>query len=592
MFDRKDAKKKAKQKLKKHYVIFVIACLIASFIGAEYAESTSFIKGGNDELTIAENDESDVLFDLVTKGLTSGQEAVSKKVVIDTSFGPLQLGHTKGVLASVVKNVTTGSFLVIIYKAISTLIKRGSDIFASIGVITAALFLSLVAIFIRDVYKVIFRRIFLEGYQYDTVKSNRFLYIFKCHKWFNSAWCIFKMEIYLYLWYLTIIGGIIKTFSYAMVPYIVAENPSIKSGDAITLSRKIMDGHKWEYFKYMLTFIGWWLLDGLTLGLSGVIFSNPYLEAFNVEYYAYLRKLAIDNKIDGYENLNDTYLYEYADDDTLKNAYSDLEKVKGVKPLYPTYGKLEGFFATKLGVVWKYNDKSNQYNKALFDEALAKHYDDIFNRKTYPEKLTKQHVSEKAKKDTITLANRQYSVSTLIIIFFALSFIGWLWEVSLHLVNEGKFVNRGVLTGPWLPVYGSGILLILILLYHFRKSVVEEFVSAIVLCGFVEYYTSVYLELTHNGTRWWNYSGYFLNLNGRICAEGLLVFGLGGCIAVYFLAPMIDNKLRKVNPKILRIVCIILILCFSTDVIHSKKHPNIGEGITSKTIVYRNEDIC
>ena len=591
MFDRKDAKKKAKQKLKKHYVIFVIACLIASFIGTEYAESTSFIKG-DDELTLNETDENSVLFDLVTKGLASGQEDLNKKVVIDTYFGPLQLGHTNGVLASVVRNVTTGSFLVIIYKAISTLIKTGSDIFASFGVIVAAIFLSLVAIFINDVYKVIFRRIFLEGYQYDVVKSNRFLYVFKCHKWFNSAWCIFKMEIYLYLWYLTIIGGIIKTLSYAMVPYIVAENPSIKSGDAITLSRKMMDGHKWEYFKYKLTFIGWWILDGLTLGLSGVVFSNPYLEAFNVEYYAYLRKLAIDNKIDGYENLNDTYLYEFADEDTLKNAYSDLDKVKGLKPSYPTYGKLEGFFATKLGVVLEYDDKSEQYNRALFDEALSKHYDDIFNRKTYPEKLTKQHISDKTKKDTVILANRQYSVSTLIIIFFTLSFIGWIWEVSLHLVNQGKFVNRGVLTGPWLPVYGSGILLILVLLYHFRKSVVEEFVSAIVLSGFVEYYTSVYLELTHNGTRWWDYSGYFLNLNGRICAEGLLVFGLGGCVAVYFLAPMIDNKLRNVKPKILKIVCIVLILCFAIDVIHSKKHPNTGEGITSNAIVYRNEDLC
>ena len=126
MFDRKDAKKKAKQKLKKHYVIFVIACLIASFIGAEYAESTSFIKG--DELTLNETDENSVLFDLVTKGLATGQEDLNKKVVIDTYFGPLQLGHTNGVLASVVTNVTTGSFLVIIYKAISTLIKTDKQI--------------------------------------------------------------------------------------------------------------------------------------------------------------------------------------------------------------------------------------------------------------------------------------------------------------------------------------------------------------------------------------------------------------------------------------------------------------------------------
>ncbi len=589
MFDRKGAKKKAKQKLKKHYVIFVIACLIASFIGAEYAESTSFIK--SDELSAFDQDSS-VVSDLVFGGLEKGQEAIDNKVVVDTYLGPLELGHSNGVLAGITKNATTGSFFVIIYKAISTLIKKGGDIFASITVVIAAIFLSLFAIFIRDAYKVVFRRIYLEGYQYDKVKSNRFLYIFKCHKWFNAAWCIFRMEIYLYLWYLTIIGGIIKSFSYAMVPYIVAENPSIKSSDAIKLSRKMMDGHKWEYCKYMITFIGWWLLDGLTLGVSGVLFSNPYLECFNVEYYAYLRDLAISNKIECYEYLNDEYLFKFANDKTLKDAYPDLEKVKNLKPNFPIYGKLEGFFAKNLGVVLKYDEKSNQYNKALFDEALAIHYDEVFKRETYPDKLTKQHISEKAKKDTITLANRQYSLTTLIIMFFSLSFIGWLWEVMLHILNNGTFVNRGVLKGPWLPVYGSGILLILVVLYRFRKSVVAQFTSAVVLSGFVEYYTSVFLELTHDGMRWWDYSGYFINLNGRICAEGLLVFGLGGCVAVYFLAPLIDNKLRKVKPKILTIVCTLLVVCFVSDLIYSKKHPNMGEGITSEAIVFRNEDIC
>ena len=170
--------------------------------------------------------------------------------------------------------------------------------------------------------------------------------------------------------------------------------------------------------------------------------------------------------------------------------------------------------------------------------------------------------------------------------------MGWLWEVSLHLLNDGTFVNRGVLHGPWLPVYGSGVVLILVILYRFRKNMVYEFCSAVVLCGFVEYYTSVFLELTHNGMRWWDYTGYFLNLNGRICAEGLLVFGLGGCAAVYFLAPMIDNLLKKAKPKLLKVICVILVLCFIGDNIYSHFVPNTGEGITSDVEVNRNEEIC
>ena len=65
--------------------------------------------------------------------------------------------------------------------------------------------------------------------------------------------------------------------------------------------------------------------------------------------------------------------------------------------------------------------------------------------------------------------------------------------------------------------------------------------ALIALCGCVEYFTSVYLEYVHDGTRWWDYTGYFLNLHGRICAEGLLVFGIGGMAIVYVLAPFLDG---------------------------------------------------
>ena len=73
--------------------------------------------------------------------------------------------------------------------------------------------------------------------------------------------------------------------------------------------------------------------------------------------------------------------------------------------------------------------------------------------------------------------------------------------------------------GPWLPVYGSGVAMIVLVLARWRRNPAAEALLTIVLCGFVEYMTSWYLEAT-KGMRWWDYTGYFLNLDGRICGEG------------------------------------------------------------------------
>ena len=159
--------------------------------------------------------------------------------------------------------------------------------------------------------------------------------------------------------------------------------------------------------------------------------------------------------------------------------------------------------------------------------------------------------------------------------------------ISLHLISDGVFVNRGALHGPWLPIYGSGGILILIILKKFRKTPLKEFIATICLCGCVEYFTALYLELTHNGEKWWDYSGYFLNLHGRICAEGLLIFGLGGLAIVYVLAPLLDNILRKMNKKLAVCLCTILLTIFIIDQCYSHNNPNEGKGITDYAYLYQ-----
>ncbi len=84
--------------------------------------------------------------------------------------------------------------------------------------------------------------------------------------------------LYLTLWcMLFIIPGIIKSFSYAMTPYILAKYPNVSAQDAITLSRRIMNGNKWNFFVVGLSFFGWALLGVITLGITLILHTEPYM---------------------------------------------------------------------------------------------------------------------------------------------------------------------------------------------------------------------------------------------------------------------------------------------------------------------------
>ena len=118
-------------------------------------------------------------------------------------------------------------------------------------------------------------------------------------------------------------------------------------------------------------------------------------------------------------------------------------------------------------------------------------------------------------------------------------------------------------------------------LNRFRRNPTLLFGTTVILCGFLEYMTSLVMEIATGGTKWWDYSGYYLNLNGRICAEGLLVFGIGGLAITYVLAPIIDNLLARVNEKRVIAVCSVLMVAFAVDAVYSQFHPNAGKGVTN-----------
>lgn len=133
--------------------------------------------------------------------------------------------------------------------------------------------------------------------QYDHSAPLEFKTLFSRFDLFSKGFFLNLLKsIFIILWsMLFIIPGIVKSYSYAMANFIMAENPHLTPKEAITASRKMMDGHKWQLFCLSFSFIGWTFLSCLTLGI-GFLFLNPYM---NAAYAAFYRQLCADNNASG-----------------------------------------------------------------------------------------------------------------------------------------------------------------------------------------------------------------------------------------------------------------------------------------------------
>ena len=129
----------------------------------------------------------------------------------------------------------------------------------------------------------------------------------------------------------------------------------------------------------------------------------------------------------------------------------------------------------------------------------------------------------------------------LVLLFFAFSFLGWCIEVTLKYFEFHRFINRGFLTGPWLPIYGSGAALITVVvggLAPLERGYGTTFALSFVLCGVLEYMTSFVMEKRFHA-RWWDYSKKPMNLHGRVWIGNLVLFGLAGVGIMHLFNPAI-----------------------------------------------------
>ncbi len=594
---RKSWKKRAKQTVKTHYVMAVILCLVAVFFGTEFvfirtqtenlyaAVTGQEIRLGGSMLKFDTQSARDkVISDLIEDNINAGRQDAAEQLTRykNAKISSSVLGRQKGIFASVANTVASGHLYMILFGGLHSLLH--STRIASALVVFSSIVLSvLIWIFLKNMYRTVLRRVFMEARLYASVPMSHLLHFKFMGRWKRAALTLLLQSVFEFLWALTVVGVFIKHFSYILVPYIVAENPDIKPREAITLSRRMMNGHKWECFKLHLSFIGWYLLGVVTFGVTDVFWTLPYEMAVFSEFYAAIRSESKEKGVEGAERLNDTYLYEKAEEAFLRSTYQDIEEQKHfIDEHRVTLPPVRRFFARNFGL-WIGNAKE----KAMYDEVDTRRQQIVEDRavikgKIYPQRLAPLWNDRNNLVVRKIRYIRTYTVWSVILAFFTFAFVGWVWEVSLHLVGDGVFVNRGVMHGPWLPIYGSGVVMIMLVLARWRNRPIVEAAAIILLCGAVEYGTSYVLEAV-NGMRWWDYTGYFLNLNGRICGEGLTVFALGGMAAVYLLLPILDSMWSRIKPKVTIAICTVLVLAFCADMVYTHKVPNVGEGITDYT---------
>lgn len=161
------------------------------------------------------------------------------------------------------------------------------------------------------------------------------------------------------------------------------------------------------------------------------------------------------------------------------------------------------------------------------------------------------------------------------LLFLIYSFIGWLIEVTGKLIENHKFINRGFLVGPICPIYGHGCIVMILTLGRYRDNPLTLFMYAIFICSLLEYFTSYFMEKIFKA-RWWDYSQKKFNINGRVCLNTIVPFGLLGLFIMYVSNPFFISKIQLLPEMWLNILFWTLLVIYIVD--------NIVSGIVIRYV--------
>ena len=161
-----------------------------------------------------------------------------------------------------------------------------------------------------------------------------------------------------------------------------------------------------------------------------------------------------------------------------------------------------------------------------------------------------------------------YNLHQWLILFYLYCFIGWIWESCYVSLKKHKWVNRGFLKGPLLPIYGSGAIVVLISTLTVENNLLLVFAIGMISATILEYITGVVMEKLFH-VRYWDYSKEPFNINGHICLISSLAWGVFSVLLVRFVNPNIASLVIVIPERISEIISYIITVLITIDSVQS-----------------------
>lgn len=276
MWTRKDLKTKAKERMSLNYWRSVLVALILTAVaGGGTASAAGAFGGGSDSssisdeirYTLSDNGDDE---DSASDALDSFEEMLNDDFYLDDGVD---------------------DFIAIVLIVV---------VIALVVALIATVIAVLLRVFLLQPLEVGCKRFFTRNLDDNAqVKEVCFSYD---HNYMNSVKIMFFKGLYTFLWTLLfVIPGIIKSYEYKQVPYILAENPDITKEEAFARSKQMMSGNKWKAFVLDLSFLGWEILNTMTIGILGIFYVKPYEYQTEAAFYEALKQETMN--LEASENL-------------------------------------------------------------------------------------------------------------------------------------------------------------------------------------------------------------------------------------------------------------------------------------------------
>lgn len=178
-----------------------------------------------------------------------------------------------------------------------------------------------------------------------------------------------------------------------------------------------------------------------------------------------------------------------------------------------------------------------------------------------------------------------YEVWQWVLYFFIYCFIGWIWETAYVSLKSGHFENRGFMNGPFLPIYGSGAIIMLFVSLPVKNSVILVFIFGSIAATLLELFTGMAMESLFH-VRYWDYSYRKIQYKGHICLVSSIAWGFFSCLLVYFIHKPIESLVLSIDEGVGQFIAIIVTICATADFATSFK-----TALELKNMLITAEDI-